>query len=100
MGRKATVQLPPPRGLRVKRTVIGGEDVLLLSFPLDPIALPPGLTEVEREIVLEVARGASNADIARARGRSARTIANQLASIYGKLGVSGRAELVARLRGD
>jgi DNA-binding CsgD family transcriptional regulator len=37
--------------------------------------------------------------MARRRDRALRTIANQLASIYRKLGVSTRQELVARLNG-
>ena len=35
-------------------------------------------------------------DIARRRGTSPRTIANQLRSIYSKLGISGRGELIRR----
>ncbi len=46
-------------------------------------------------MVLAVLAGKSNADIARARDTSTRTVANQLASIYGKLGISSRHELVA-----
>ncbi len=38
-------------------------------------------------------RGASNQDIARTRGVSVRTVANQLAAVYRKLGVRSRAEL-------
>jgi DNA-binding NarL/FixJ family response regulator len=44
---------------------------------------------------LDAAAGLSNAAIARARGRSPRTIANQLQSIYRKLGVASRAEMTA-----
>ncbi len=88
--------LPPPRQLKAGRAVVGGEELLVLSFPLAPIALPPTLTEAERSVVEQVVRGASNAEIAKERGRSMRTIANQLASAYRKLGVSGRAELLAR----
>jgi DNA-binding NarL/FixJ family response regulator len=41
-------------------------------------------------------RGLSNAEIARSRGRSPRTVANQVAKIFEKLGVSSRSELYAR----
>lgn len=40
--------------------------------------------------------GESNDDIARRRGTSPRTVANQIASIFRKHGVGSRAELVAR----
>jgi DNA-binding NarL/FixJ family response regulator len=43
-----------------------------------------------------VLRGASNAQIAAARAKSARTIANQVASIFRKLGAHSRAELAVR----
>ncbi len=59
----------------------------------------PGITLTATE--LKVARaamaGASNAEIARQRGCSARTVANQLASAYRKLGVTSRLELVVVL---
>ena len=57
------------------------------------------LTPAERMIALDAAAGLSNATIAARRRRSVRTIANQLASIYRKLGVGSRAELAAHLRG-
>ncbi|RYZ65594.1 MAG: LuxR family transcriptional regulator [Proteobacteria bacterium] len=53
----------------------------------------PGLTAAEREVVSEVVAGASNAQIATARGTSSRTVANQLQRIFAKLGVHSRAEL-------
>ena len=43
-----------------------------------------------------VLAGLANAAIARRRGTSARTVANQVASIFRKLGVQSRAELAAR----
>ena len=51
------------------------------------------LTSTERAVATLAAGGASNADIARARGAAVRTIENQLASIYRKLGVHSRSEL-------
>jgi len=56
----------------------------------------PRLSAAEREVARLAASGLSNAEIARARGASPRTIANQLASIYGKLGVDSRAQLALR----
>lgn len=51
------------------------------------------LTDAERDVVDGVLRGWSNTRIGEGRGTSARTVANQLASVYRKLGVSGRGEL-------
>jgi DNA-binding CsgD family transcriptional regulator len=56
-----------------------------------------GLSAGESAVVALAARGRSNAEIARARNISPRTVANQLAASYRKLGVSGRRELRARL---
>ena len=39
--------------------------------------------------------GDSDAEIAARRGTSVRTVSNQLAALYRKLGVRGRSELVA-----
>jgi DNA-binding NarL/FixJ family response regulator len=55
------------------------------------------LTESEREIVRAAGAGLSNAEIARQRRRSERTVANQLASAFRKLGVASRHALAARL---
>jgi len=56
------------------------------------------LSKSERAVVELAQRGLSNRDIAARRRCSVRTVANHLASAYGKLGVSGRRELRARLK--
>jgi HD-GYP domain-containing protein (c-di-GMP phosphodiesterase class II) len=53
---------------------------------------PGGLTLREVDVVLQVARGRSNPEIAQALGVSRRTVASHLEHIYTKLGVSGRTE--------
>ena len=70
-----------------------GEVVLLTFTP----TTPPLLTEAEREIALAVCQGRTNAEVAARRGVSARTVANQVASLFKKLGVGSRTELAARL---
>jgi DNA-binding NarL/FixJ family response regulator len=67
-----------------------------LFVPLEAVAPDPSLTSAERQVVEHVLSGRSNAAIARARSTSSRTVANQLAAIYRKLGVSSRWELAAR----
>ncbi|NOU29432.1 MAG: helix-turn-helix transcriptional regulator [Polyangiaceae bacterium] len=57
------------------------------------------LTLAERAVVGLAAAGLSNEQIARARKSATRTVANQLASAFRKVGVGSRFELAARLRG-
>jgi DNA-binding CsgD family transcriptional regulator len=54
------------------------------------------LTAAERDVLVLVERGLSNAAIARTRNRSIRTIANQVAELLRKTGSATRRELVAR----
>lgn len=53
------------------------------------------LAPAEREVAALAVAGLSNAAIAALRGTAPRTIANQLARVYRKLGVGARAALVA-----
>ncbi|HEU4582145.1 MAG TPA: helix-turn-helix transcriptional regulator [Polyangiaceae bacterium] len=55
------------------------------------------LTAAEREVLSFLHLGYTNAEIACARGSTARTVRNQLSSAYAKLGVASRAEAVAAL---
>lgn len=59
--------------------------------------LPSCLTQAEAEVVQALLVGGSNQAIARRRGVSERTVANQLQSVFRKLGVASRVELVAWL---
>jgi len=61
------------------------------------VVVPPTLTAAEAEVARAVLRGESNAEIARVRRVSERTVRNQLSSIFEKLDVGSRAELAARL---
>lgn len=51
------------------------------------------LTDAERQVAVELMQGATNEEIARKRGTSYNTVANQLKAVYAKLGVTNRAEL-------
>lgn len=86
------VLLPPP-GLCVHAFGAAGDDFALFEFPLPVVRMPPGLSSAERSVTSMILAGASNEDIARVRGTSARTVANQIRAIYGKLGISGRLDL-------
>ncbi len=50
------------------------------------------LTRRETEVLTLIARGLRNADVAQALGIGASTVASHIKSIYGKLGISTRAE--------
>jgi DNA-binding CsgD family transcriptional regulator len=69
-------------------------EVVILSFAI-PDGEPSALSPVESEVVALVLQGHSNSEIARLRGTSVRTVANQVASVFRKLGVRSRLELVA-----
>ncbi|MCC6872924.1 MAG: helix-turn-helix transcriptional regulator [Sandaracinaceae bacterium] len=62
---------------------------------------PPAgrLSPAEREVARDLADGLSIQAIARRRGVAARTVANQMQSLYRKLGVRSRDELVLELLG-
>jgi DNA-binding NarL/FixJ family response regulator len=72
--------------------------MVLLEWPLQAAVLPADrLTSAEIAVAELAVAGLGNAEIGRRRGTSERTVANQLASIYRKLGVGSRTELVAHL---
>jgi DNA-binding CsgD family transcriptional regulator len=70
-------------------------DVIVISA--DTPVFPTELSDSERAVARALIAGSSNAEIARVRGTSVKTVANQLYAMYRKLGVSTREELVARL---
>jgi DNA-binding CsgD family transcriptional regulator len=82
------------RGFRMK---YAGEELAVISIPVEASELPAELTAAERDVCVLVLAGLSTASIAAHRGASTSTIANQLASIFRKLGVSSRGELAVRL---
>ncbi|MCB9618146.1 MAG: helix-turn-helix transcriptional regulator [Sandaracinus sp.] len=82
--------------MRVEELVVGEDTLVVLSVPISRGALAR-LSAAERDVVVGALEGRSNRELSLARGTSIRTIANQLASAFRKLGVKGRAELAARL---
>ena len=56
-----------------------------------------GLTAREQDIALLLSQGASNQDIAAELGISVRTTENHLRSIYSKVGVNSRGQMISRL---
>jgi DNA-binding NarL/FixJ family response regulator len=84
---------PIPRHLRARRVSWGEDELCVFSFPLPSRAAAVKLTPAEQAVMRLALAGHSNASIAARRGVAARTVANQLASVFQKLGVSSRTEL-------
>ncbi len=75
---------------------VSGERFIVMSLPSGVSGDSyTQLTAAERQVASDAAAGLSNAAIAKKRGRAVRTIANQLASVYRKLGIASRSELAA-----
>lgn len=93
-----------PRGpsstddIRVTRMHVGGDEYVVISVPTGDSPADT-LTDAERDVARQVVAGLSKKQIARRRDSSVNTVANQVASIYLKLDVRSRAELVARWSG-
>jgi DNA-binding NarL/FixJ family response regulator len=93
---KDTIDPQPEDGPRVGAFTHDGADYVVFSLPAEPaVALP--LSAREREVLAALLAGHTNARIAADLGTSARTVANQVASIFRKLGVSSRAALAVRV---
>ncbi len=73
---------------------------LLVSAGRPDNILPTSLSASERSIVNRLVEGCTRDQIARERGRSSRTVANQMAAIFAKLGTPGRRTLISKLIED
>ena len=89
--------LREPPGLEAYLGRFGDEPVVLLEWPTSAAPSTVKLSRSQTEVLELALAGHSSAEIAARRHRSRRTIENQLAAIYAKLGVRGRLQLFARL---
>lgn len=71
--------------------------VRVVSAPRPERFLFKELSSAEFAVIRSFVEGDCYATIARQRGTSERTVANQIASVFRRLNVSGRAELLSRL---
>ena len=94
----AEPELCAPRGLRKSALVHKGTHLLVLSFLRCDFEVPACLSDAERYVLGFLLSGEPMAKIAARRGTSLHTVCNQVASIYKKVGVGSRAELVSKLR--
>lgn len=92
----------PPVGLRGRRFELDGQELAVLVFPIANDAPKPSvpLTVAERGVAALALKGFSNEEIAAVRESSPRTVANQLQSIFRKLGIGSRIELARALEGS
>lgn len=81
--------------LRAWQVRIDDEVFVVISSPIGPGGELAALTGAERDVVRQILRGDSNKQIAERRGTAVRTVANQIAAIFAKLGIASRAELTA-----
>lgn len=86
---------PSEEDVEFQPIVVLGMEAWIVSAPLP--SLPECFTPAERQVLALVLEGHSNAEIATTRSTSQRTVANQLAALYRKRGVTTREELVAEL---
>jgi DNA-binding CsgD family transcriptional regulator len=105
-GTNTAVSVPSRRGGFVSlygSAVEGSSNVAVViaaapsAVVADVLAHAYGLTEREREVAAEAALGKSTRDIAGTLRISPFTVTDHLKSLYGKVGVNSRAELVAAL---
>jgi DNA-binding NarL/FixJ family response regulator len=101
IGARSTADLT--RVLRARSSLVmgelavGGETLIALGYRDETALALSSLTLAERQVAHAVLDGRSQREIALERGVSERTVASQVASIYRKIGVSGRRELTAKL---
>jgi DNA-binding NarL/FixJ family response regulator len=95
----SVVAPPAPSELRYECLLVDGEEIHLVSHALDHAAAVDPLATLPRALA-DVARlaltGHETQSIARARGTSPRTVEKQLETLYRRLGVSSRTELITR----
>jgi DNA-binding NarL/FixJ family response regulator len=104
---------PPPKMIEAVRAVAKGEPVLSPSVAHQVIAAATGgseplrpearrelarLTEREREVAIEVARGSSNAEIAEHLYMSVGTVKANVTRIFAKLGTDNRVHVAMKVR--
>jgi DNA-binding NarL/FixJ family response regulator len=84
-----------PSTLRIAKVELHGTRFAVIEVPTTSALDESKLSPAERKVLVLLLAGKSSIDIATERRVAERTIINQVSSIYRKLGVSGRGELLA-----
>jgi DNA-binding NarL/FixJ family response regulator len=79
------------RSILLDKAVMVAEDE---AAPLDGSRVEQLLSQREKEVLLLIARGQSNKDIARTLDLSYRTVVNHVYNVYSKLGIHSRSEAI------
>jgi DNA-binding NarL/FixJ family response regulator len=74
-----------------------GKSLRVISLPRPDLRLSEALPPAELSVVKSLIEGACYEEIAQMRGTSTRTIANQITTVFRRLKVSGRTELLSQL---
>jgi DNA-binding NarL/FixJ family response regulator len=82
---------------RLSKVLAGGEELNVISALRPDLQFPVELSSAEAAVLRSLLDGRSHAQISGERARSPRTVANQLAMAFRKLGVSGRRATIERL---
>lgn len=82
---------------RFTRVETDEHGALLVSMARPDVHFPAHLSPAEVAVIRQHLSGVTHRQIAESRGTVPRTVANQLATTFYKLGVSGRAALTAHL---
>jgi DNA-binding NarL/FixJ family response regulator len=82
---------------RVTASVRQGRLHVVANLPRPPESQLGKLTTAEREVALALVDGYSKFDIANARSTSVHTIGRQVSSLFAKLNVKGRFDLICRM---
>lgn len=82
-----------PRGIQIERAAHRGKPAVRVSFPVPKVAWSASLTSAEKDVANDILAGLPNDAIGKKRGSSVRTVVNQVASIFRKVGAHSRLEL-------
>lgn len=82
---------------RLSRLSVENREYFVLSALRPDLQFPVQLSSAEAAVLRSLVAGNSYAQISGERARSRRTVANQLATAFRKLGVSGRRATIERL---
>jgi DNA-binding NarL/FixJ family response regulator len=85
---------------RFARLSYEGRELRVLGADRPDHGLSQLLSPAQYEVVRGLVEGKNYLEIARGRGTSARTVANQLAAVFRRLGVSGRGSLLSQLTAE